>query len=64
MNKTILKTLSYVGAAINQGQPLKGVKKGPDIIRETGIFQTLKNVYKIKEIKDYGNINIDSVPEI
>lgn len=33
MNKTVLKTLSYIGAAINEGQPLKGAKKGPDVIR-------------------------------
>ena len=62
MNKTILKTLSYVGAAINEGQPLKGVKKGPDVIRESGLFETLKNIYHVPNIKDYGNISIDSVP--
>jgi hypothetical protein len=33
LNKTVLKTLSYVGAAVNQGQPLKGVIKGPDVVR-------------------------------
>lgn len=33
MNRTVLKTLSYLGAAINEGQPLKGVKRGPDVIR-------------------------------
>lgn len=61
MNKTVLKTLSYVGAAINEGQPLKGVKKGPDVIRESGLFETLKKIYQVPNIKDYGNVSIDSV---
>ncbi len=38
MNRTVLKSLSYLGAAIREGQPLKGVKKGPDVVRQSGVF--------------------------
>lgn len=31
--RTIAKSLSFLGAAINQGQPLEGVAKGPMLIR-------------------------------
>lgn len=33
MNKTLIKKLSYIGAAINQGQTKTGVARGPDSIR-------------------------------
>lgn len=62
MNRTILKTLSYLGAAINEGQPLKGVIKGPDVIRQSGVFETLRKIYKIENIIDYGNISFASLP--
>lgn len=38
MNRTLLKTLSYIGAAIKEGQPHKGVERGPDILRKSGLF--------------------------
>ena len=41
-NKTIIKSLSYIGAGICEGQALKGVAKGPDIIRNSGIFGHLQ----------------------
>lgn len=33
MNRTLVKTLSYIGAAINEGQPMLGAKKSPQVIR-------------------------------
>lgn len=38
MNKTILKTLSYLGAEVSLGQPHKGVERGPNILRQSGLF--------------------------
>lgn len=38
MNRTVLKTLLYIGAAIKEGQPHKGVERGPDLIRHSGVF--------------------------
>ena len=45
MNRTIIKKLSYIGAALNEGQIKKGVSKGPDSIRNTGIFRHLQEIY-------------------
>ena len=47
MNRTILKRLSYLGAAIHHGQPHRGVELGPDIIRHSGVFETLKKIHGI-----------------
>lgn len=62
MNKTVIKTLSYIGAAINEGQPHLGVRRGPDYIRYSGVFDSLKAIYKVPEIVDYGNVSWESVP--
>jgi arginase family enzyme len=61
MNKTIVKSLSFIGAAISEGQSLAGVKQGPDIVRKSGVFETLKHIYNLTDIRDYGNISVDSV---
>ena len=63
MNKTVLNSLSYLGAAIREGQPLKGVKKGPDVIRNSGVFETLRKIHKINDIRDYGNISYELLPD-
>lgn len=62
MNKTVIKTLSYIGAAINEGQTHLGVRRGPDYIRYSGVFDSLKAIYKLPEIVDYGNFSWESVP--
>lgn len=62
LNKTNVKVLSYVGAAICEGQPLEGVKKGPQILRQSGLFDTLKNVYGLEKLKDHGDISFDTLP--
>jgi arginase family enzyme len=61
IKKTTASTLSFIGAAINQGQKVKGVEKGPDLIRNSGLFTALKMKHNVKIIKDYGNINMDSL---
>jgi arginase family enzyme len=58
MNKTLLTSLSFLGAAIHEGQSLPGAHKGPSIIRNSGVFDTLKNIYHIHPITDYGDISI------
>ena len=47
MNRTIFKKLSYIGACINEGQTKKGVKLGPQTLRDSGLFNVLKNVYGV-----------------
>lgn len=42
MNKTVLKKLLFLGAAIREGQPLTGVEQGPDAIRQSGVFTKLR----------------------
>lgn len=61
MNKTIIKKLSYIGAAINQGQTKTGVARGPDSIRESGLFSHLENTFGLPQIKDFGNITYDGL---
>ena len=61
MNRTVLKKLSYIGAAIHQGQPIKGVAKGPQVLRHSGLFEILKNVYGVDEIKDFGDISFETL---
>ena len=56
--KTTLKKLAYLGAAINEGQPLTGVQKGPDLIRQAGTFRMLQKNYGV-QVVDYGNIQIE-----
>ena len=63
MNQTILKTLSFIGAAIHEGQLRPGVSKTPSILRASGLFDSLQHIYGVKTIKDYGDINISSVPK-
>lgn len=56
VKQTVLKTLGFLGAAINQGQLVKGVEKGPSLIRNSGVFNLLNKNYGVS-IKDYGDIS-------
>ena len=38
---TVIKKLAYLGAAISEGQPIGGVEKGPQLIRQSGAFKML-----------------------
>lgn len=42
IKKTLAKSLSFLGAAISEGQPVKGVETGPQLIRQSGLFDLLK----------------------
>jgi len=57
IKRTTAKTLSFLGAALSEGQLVKGVEKAPDIIRRSGIFNLLRNNYDVG-VQDYGNITI------
>lgn len=63
MNKTIINRLSYIGAALHQGQTQTGVSKGPDSIRNSGIFEHLRGTFGLKDIKDYGNITYEGLSD-
>jgi len=36
--QTIAKSLSFLGAAIREGQPVAGTEKGPALFRSAGLF--------------------------
>lgn len=42
IKQTSLKTLGFLGAAIHHGQLVRGVEKGPSLIRGSGVFELLK----------------------
>lgn len=56
--KTIVNTMAYLGAAISEGQPKRGVERAPDEFRRAGLFDGLKKKYPINKINDYGNITL------
>ncbi len=56
--KTIVNTMAYLGAAISEGQPKKGVERAPDEYRRAGLFEGLKKKFPIQKINDYGNISL------
>lgn len=51
-------TLSFIGAAINQGQKITGVEKAPQLIRDSNMFNSLTKKFDLNNIKDYGDIGI------
>ena len=63
MNQTILKTLSFIGAAVKEGQLRPGVSKTPSILRSSGLFENLQQIYGVTKIKDFGDIDISSIPK-
>ena len=54
--KTLSNIVSYIGAAVSSGQGLDGVQNGSNAIRNSGVFNLLKNKYQVK-IKDHGDIH-------
>ena len=59
--KTIINTMSYLGATINQGQPQSGVSFAPDEYRKAGLFNGLKTKFGLKKIIDQGNVGLESL---
>jgi arginase family enzyme len=57
IKQTTARSLAFLGAAINQGQSVKGVERGPSLFREAGLFRHLENNYNIK-VQDYGDISL------
>lgn len=53
--------MAYLGAAISEGQPKRGVERAPDEYRRAGLFEGLKKKFPVKKITDYGNITLESV---
>jgi hypothetical protein len=56
MKKTISKNINFIGAAIHQGQSIKGVENAPDMIRRSGLFKSLTKKYGA-EVADFGIIS-------
>lgn len=54
--RSIFKAVSYIGAAIREGQDLVGVEEAPDALRKAGLFEALRKKFEV-EINDYGNIS-------
>lgn len=45
--KTLSNIVSYIGAAVSSGQGLDGVQNGSNAIRNSGVFNLLKNKYQV-----------------
>ena len=56
--QTLVKKLAYLGAAISEGQPIGGVEKGPQLIRQSGAFNMIKNNFGA-QVVDYGDIKVE-----
>jgi hypothetical protein len=56
--KTLINTMAFLGASISEGQPLNGVKLAPDLYRNAGLFNGLKNKFGLKKVNDYGNVGL------
>lgn len=52
--------MCYLGAAIWEGQKIKGVEKTPNILREAQLFKGLKEKFGV-EVVDLGNVQQDNV---
>jgi arginase family enzyme len=61
VKKTVVNSMAYLGAAISEGQPKRGVERAPDEYRRAGLFEGLKKKFPVKKITDYGNITLESV---
>lgn len=54
---TIIKKLAFLGAAVCEGQPITGVEKAPQLLRDVNTFQHLQKNYDTS-IVDYGDISL------
>lgn len=55
--KTLAKSLSYVGSALSIGQNIKGAELTPQLLREAGLFEALKNKHGV-DVFDYNDITL------
>ena len=55
--QTIVKKLAYLGAAVAEGQLAKGVERGPDSLRQSGVFNMINKNFG-GNVVDYGDIKI------
>lgn len=55
---TNIKKLAYLGAAISEGQVVRGVEAGPNLFRHAGLFHMLNKNYGV-DVVDYGDIKIE-----
>ena len=53
--RTVANTLSFLGAAIREGQHRLGVERGPEIMRRSGLFNMLHNSFDVT-VHDHGDI--------
>ena len=54
--QTLVRSLSYLGAAICEGQTVKGVDRSPQLLRDAGLFGHLKNRFDV-DVVDYGDVH-------
>lgn len=54
------KTLTFLGAVVHEGQSIKGVEKTPQILRDSGLFESLKKKFGV-DVNDLGDISIESL---
>ncbi|KAM9832624.1 arginase-1 [Neosynchiropus ocellatus] len=52
-------SVGIIGAPFYQGQPRQGVELGPDLIREAGLVEGLRNLGCT--VKDYGNLKFEDL---
>jgi len=55
---TNIRKLAYLGAAISEGQAVRGVETGPSLIRRAGLFQMLQKAHGVG-VADYGDIQLE-----
>lgn len=57
---TTSKSVTYLGAAVHEGQSIKGVEKTPKIFRDAGLFDSLKKKFNV-DVNDIGDVSIQSL---
>lgn len=57
---TTSKSITYFGAAVHEGQSIKGVEKIPQILRDAGLFDSLKKKFNV-DVNDIGDVSIESL---
>lgn len=55
VRQTAARSLSFLGAALSEGQPVRGVERSPNIFRDAGLFDFLRSNYGV-QVRDYGNV--------
>lgn len=57
---TTSKSITYLGAAVHEGQSIKGVEKTPQILRDAGLFDSLKQKFNV-DVNDIGDVSIQTL---